>query len=582
MRSMLNRPLPHRPRRTARCACAAFLVALSTSAASPAEAQQPAAASVKVGARQVGVSTRYIGVGYSYDEAGYAEGGFNTVFLGDSIEKWEPVNDTPTYGALTPDAVKRDPTVVPWAVWDGTLGSTRWRAIWESTKARGVRVVIGLRNQYRQTNWSANPPKVQADFDEWWEHVFALAYWLNVRNDYRVDDYQVLNEPDLPGIKPPGEGWMGTEAEYLAVVAVTRDALDHVYKTFLPDRRPTLLGPGVSFPAARTPPAPDGVALGLEGYWIKDLLKHAGPAIDAVSYHHYASASGLSSNIVAPVKSWVQSAGRPQLPLWITEWGGKTATVPEGVDAIRQLMVMSRPASYVTGSHYFVWGTLSSGGQRSTIFHALRLATTALQGAKPTLETTATGEGIDAIATRGEGGALNLLVTNTGAGPASVAVDVAAALPRVGRARLLRYDVGHGAAEQVEAPFTALRGTLELPAPGAALLQLHEEAVASPSPPDAGADAGRPGADAASGADATGAGVDAAGPRRDAGGARADAGAPGGGADEPDDERPPAKAAARGCSLGARGGHGRGLAWGAPGLGLFALLLLRRRGRRRA
>jgi hypothetical protein len=165
-------------------------------------------------------------------------------------------------------------------VWDGTLGGAKWRAIWDATKARGVRVTIGLRNQYRKTNWSANPPKTQADLDEWWEHCFALAYWLNVRNDYRIDDFQLLNEPDLAGIKPPGEGWLGTEADYLKLVPVTRDALDFVYKTYLPGRQPTLLAPAVSFPAAMTPPAPDGVAMGRRRDRLPPLRVGEQPALE--------------------------------------------------------------------------------------------------------------------------------------------------------------------------------------------------------------------------------------------------------------------------------------------------------------
>ncbi|MEG4108511.1 hypothetical protein [Microcoleus sp. S13_C5] len=49
-----------------------------------------------------------------------------------------------------------------------------------------------------------NPPRAKEDWNEWWEQVFATVYWLNVRNDYPVDDWEIHNEPDNRD-----QGWGG-------------------------------------------------------------------------------------------------------------------------------------------------------------------------------------------------------------------------------------------------------------------------------------------------------------------------------------------------------------------------------------
>jgi hypothetical protein len=122
--------------------------------------------------------------------------------------------------------------------WSGTPGTT-WqgnaRTIFSALKAAGIRPVLTLRNVDNNNNpaWAQalNPPNSTEDWNEWWEHVFATVYWLNVRNDYRVDDFEIHNEPNNSG-----QGWAGTEAQYFELVQQTRDAIAYVYTTFLPGR----------------------------------------------------------------------------------------------------------------------------------------------------------------------------------------------------------------------------------------------------------------------------------------------------------------------------------------------------------
>ena len=69
-------------------------------------------------------------------------------------------------------------------VWQGNA-----RTIFRALQAAGIRPVLTLRNveNYGHPAWAQrlNPPRSPEDWNEWWEHVFATVYWLNVRNDYQ-------------------------------------------------------------------------------------------------------------------------------------------------------------------------------------------------------------------------------------------------------------------------------------------------------------------------------------------------------------------------------------------------------------
>jgi hypothetical protein len=146
----------------------------------------------------------------------------NTYRIYGGMSRWEQEDDDGVYGSPSIGEIEADPSVVNWAWWDTAMtsppnGSDYWwsgepgttwpgnaRTLFEGLKANGIRPVLTIRTVDNNDNpdWAPNPPSTAVDWNEWWEHVFATVYWLNVRNDYRVDDFEVHNEPNNRG-----QGW---------------------------------------------------------------------------------------------------------------------------------------------------------------------------------------------------------------------------------------------------------------------------------------------------------------------------------------------------------------------------------------
>ena len=149
-------------------------------------------------------------------------------------------------------------------VWQGNA-----RTIFGELQAAGIRPVLTLRNvdNYGNPTWGRrlNQPRSSEDWNEWWEHVFATVYWLNVRNYYGVNDFQVGNEPNNSG-----QGWGGTIADYDAFIQFTYDAIRYVYRTYLPGRTFHVYAP---------------VAGGRD--WPREVMMRAGASFDAVDVHNY-------------------------------------------------------------------------------------------------------------------------------------------------------------------------------------------------------------------------------------------------------------------------------------------------------
>src|SRR5688572_30661766 len=230
----------------------------------PTPAPPPAGNTITVSGTPWGVSTCYIGAtegNVRFNVADLQDAGLNTYRIYGGMSRWERQDDDGVYGSPTIDQIKANPNLVNWTWWDNIMttppnGSdyhwsgepgTTWqgnaRTIFADLKAAGIRPVLTVRNvdnniepAWAETN--LNPPNTPEDWNEWWEHVFATAYWLNVRNDYRVDDYEIHNEPNNQG-----QGFAGTQADYFELVRVTKDAIDFVYSTYLPGRSYHVLAP---------------------------------------------------------------------------------------------------------------------------------------------------------------------------------------------------------------------------------------------------------------------------------------------------------------------------------------------------
>jgi len=400
----------------------------------PTPSRTLAEATITVSGSQWGVSTRYIGGtegSARFDVGDLVDCGINTLRIYADMSRFEPVDDGGAYGSPTVAEIKADPNAIPWKRWDEVMGSpyspfvkrtpeVTWRTVFADLNKASIRSVISLRNRdtHHDPEWMAAVPKSEADWNEWWEYVFAIGYWLNVRNDFRVDDYEVLNEPD----NTPDQGWTGTREEYCEMIRRTKDALDYLYRTYLPGRThhvhaPVGAGPG----------------------WVRGVLADAGDSFDSFNIHWYAWWD--KGEFVREMHARLAESGHADYPIWLSEWGTYDVPYDEWympLALVENLIRFSQPGNnHVYGSHVFSfydwvyegkpgWGIVKGDGTRLATYYALRLANRALVGAKPTFEvrieesSSRGGEesqkaqepSLHAIATKNADGSLNLLVLN--------------------------------------------------------------------------------------------------------------------------------------------------------------------------
>ncbi|MHC5035439.1 MAG: glycosyl hydrolase [Planctomycetota bacterium] len=375
-------------------------------------AATPKEAAVHVKREQWGVSTRYIGAnegGARFDPADLKDCGINTFRIYATLWRYEPEDDGGAYGSPSIEEIKANPDIVPWDRWDANmelpllanpaLGFTK-REVFDALKAQGIKTVLSLRNIHDYPTWIAAVPRTEDDWTEWWEHVFALAYWLNVRNDYGVDDYEVFNEPNVAD-----QGWTGTQQEYFELVRRTKDAIDHVYRTYLPERTYHVHAP---------------VTAG--GDWTGLTLRQVGDHFDSLNVHTY---DWNMEGFIRRMHWHLGKAGRADYPLWISEWGTYQHSYDNmdlSLSVIANLIRGSRPGrDYVYGSHIFSmyeWGDSMDGlvrsdGSRSNSYYAMRMAVRALQGGRPTFETTSDSADLLGITTKARDGKVHLLVVNS-------------------------------------------------------------------------------------------------------------------------------------------------------------------------
>jgi hypothetical protein len=443
------------------CLAVAGLLLLLSNSSGIAAAEEAPAAMISVSGTRWGTSMCYIGAtegNARFDLKDLRDAGINTYRIYGGMSRWEPQDDDGVFGAPSIAAIKQDPQVINWSWWDQAMttppgGSDyRWthaEQVWHGSasemfrelKAAGIRTVLTLRNvdNYGNPEWARthlNPPNTEAARDEWWAHVFATVYWLNVRNDYGVDDFEIHNEPDNPG-----QGWRGTRAEYEEFAKLTADAIRHVYRTYLPDRTPAIYAP----------------VTGAD--WPESMLRHVPEAFDSVDVHDY---TWYAQGYVAQVRAWMHANGFAGAPLWLSEWGAYEPwyTAPRtGVDLIgSNLIRLSSPGSYVDGSHLFPFydwvgdpdvpwtqfqGLINRAGERRTSFYGLRIATRALQGCRPTYQSTTSDANLTAITTTEGSGAVYLLVTNASETTSYIATVDLSALKTTGEGQEWRYDATH-------------------------------------------------------------------------------------------------------------------------------------------
>ena len=189
------------------------------------------------------------------------------------------------------------------------------------------------------------------------------------------------------------------------------------------------------------------------------MLRNVPDVLDSVTIHNY---NWYTQDYVSQVRSWMHANGFAGAPLWLSEWGADKPwyTAPRtGVDLIgSNLIRLSSPGSYIDGSHLFPFydwggapdvpgtqfeGLINGAGERRTSFYGLRIATRALQGCRPTYQSTTSDANLTAITTKDGSGSVYLLVTNASETTSYIAMVDLSALKTAGEGQEWLYDATH-------------------------------------------------------------------------------------------------------------------------------------------
>lgn len=442
---------------------------------------------LKVDSQPFGVSTRYIGAvegNVNFNIKDLQDLGINTYRIYGGMARWEAQDDDGRYGWPSIAEIKANPNVINWDWWDTIMtnppnGSMYWssgdsntvwqgnaRTVFSQLKQAGIRPVVTVRTigVSWKPDWALqlNPPRTVEDWNEWWEHVFATVYWMNVRNDYGVDEWELSNEPDNRD-----QGWGGNQADYFELVKVVKEAIDYVYKTYLPGRTYHIHAPktvtGSSWPFVALQQIPD--------------------FFTSMNIHNY----DLDiSNYTRRVRQAMSKTALANAPLWLGEWGtfkGGYDDVAFSVNLIKNLMRGCLPETYVYGSHIFSlydWG--KQGGfkgligwdqKRTLSYYAMRMGIRALQGGKPTFSVPTRNPNLMAMATKDNRNSVYLLVANSGAEADTLNVDLSA-LKRVGVGTV--WEFSGRVSDDVVGNVTLKQGiaNLNLPATAAILVEFQD------------------------------------------------------------------------------------------------------------
>jgi hypothetical protein len=310
------------------------------------------------------------------------------------MSRLEPVDDDGDYGSPTIDEIKNDPddppSVINWSAWDhqfhradsyhfaptcAPAAQVSLHDILAALKEHRIRAVVTLRNvdDQNQPPWAMrlNPPRTPDDWNEWWAHVFATVYWVNVRNNLEVHDWQVHNEPDAGR-----QGWGGTLDDYIVFTRKTHEAIQYVYDRYLP--------PGTTFRLY----AP--VAKGMNA-WVEKSLEENDDIIEVVDWHSYSS-SHYDDAVQAHAWIAMHDSDNVHEATYLSEWGSYRSAYgfSNALTYAKNLIEHSRDtAGYVTGSAIFAFydwptakGVIRADGTKTPTYYALRMMIRGLQGGK--------------------------------------------------------------------------------------------------------------------------------------------------------------------------------------------------------
>jgi hypothetical protein len=366
--------------------------------------------------------------------------GINSYRMYGGMSRWEPTDAETNYGSPTIAQIEADPTVINWAYFDNIFtnppgGSDySWSAstgippvsaatIISELNAHNITPIIVLRNRDNNGNpsWSPNPPVSSADWNVWFEHVFATVYWFNVRNNYVVDNWEVHNEPNNSG-----QGWGGTESQYMDFINYTAQAIHWVYSHYLPGRTPHIYAPVTSNCCS----------------WAVTAMQTEGPSVfDSLDFHDYQS----NPSEITTLRTDMNVNGYAGAPAWITEMGSYHQNTYNSVNSSNNLIIAwwisaSEPGNnYVTGAQIFSlydWGSgytsgLIHGSYPSAEvyepgYYAMRLAARALVGGRPTYQVTSSVRNVISVVTKDSAGHYYLIACNSGSPGVTLTADLSA------------------------------------------------------------------------------------------------------------------------------------------------------------
>ncbi|MFH1129980.1 MAG: VCBS repeat-containing protein, partial [Pseudomonadota bacterium] len=368
-----------------------------------------------------GTTTTYIGAteAYVFNIDDLTDLGINTFRMWTSmneLEWWD--DDDATWGAYgggmigTPaiQTIKDDQpngfnNTVPWSWWDTQFGgvffswddpyseaSSSRAEIIDACISNQITPLLVLRNKTNANEpaWAPDPaPLTAGDLAEWWEHCFATAYWLNVRNPYSVVRFEVLNEPDYSG-----QGWTengGTKEDYVPMIEQAYDAVK--FANDIAGISTIIHAPVVASYASD---------------YIHYSLSNADTAlvdrIQVVDYHTYDNDPTASINHVQADIATYNPDGNTE-PIWVSEWGALWATYDTEARALLtadQLMTFSQlGVEGVTIFNLYDWWQNANHGlirhlgdgswAKTETYYAFRLMIRGLINGKDIVQSSTTG-----------------------------------------------------------------------------------------------------------------------------------------------------------------------------------------------
>ena len=411
---------------------------------------------------------------------------------------------TPTITQIRADAASGLTKTIPWEWWDARFdevqswryGEQTRRGIIEALALNNITPLVVLRTYDDQGQpeqraagggaWAPRPPVTETFRNEWWEHCFAMAYWLNVRNAYGVTRFEVLNEPDYNC-----QGWCnnscvgfaadfcGTQSEYAQLVLDAHDAISYA-NSF------------VGLPVYLHAP----VVANYNSPYVATTLDQADVAVQVVDYHTYAADP---RSTVVGIRSTIASHNPDGVlePIWVSEWGALWTSYNTFERALRtasQLLIFAEEGvEGATIFNMYDWSPqvggdyglidLQDDGNGGSLrvptesYYAYRLMVRGLLGAKAVLSHTMSLSGTASIVTRDAEYVYVLVLRDAASVTDTLAIDLTAIGSGSGAVEVWEYSAANKDVVVATPVMSVAHFSLVLPAKGITLARISRQTL---------------------------------------------------------------------------------------------------------